>query len=129
MHLRTMAFSAIAAALTASLVLSAEPASAQPVKAPPGLTTRQSAQSAEARSRLVTVPTLEKRATLSADYIAPGPPSGALATPANGRTGPFPGQVIPGFSGMIDNGDGTFWAMPDNGFGTKANSADFRLRL
>jgi glycerophosphoryl diester phosphodiesterase len=74
-------------------------------------------------------PTLERRATLSADHIAPGPPSGALATPANGRQGPFPGQVIPGFSGMIDNGDGTFWAMPDNGFGTKANSGDFLLRL
>jgi glycerophosphoryl diester phosphodiesterase len=74
-------------------------------------------------------PTLVQRATLSADHLAPGPPSGALATPANGRTGPFPGQVIPGFSGMVDNGDGTFWALPDNGFGTKANSADFLLRL
>ena len=74
-------------------------------------------------------PTVVARATLSADFIAPGPPSGALATPANGRTGPFKGQVIPGFSGVVDNGDGTFWAMPDNGFGTKANSADFLLRL
>jgi len=37
--------------------------------------------------------------------------------------------VIPGFSGIVDNGDGTVWAMPDNGFGTKANSADFLLRL
>ncbi|GEK22613.1 esterase-like activity of phytase family protein [Cellulomonas xylanilytica] len=74
-------------------------------------------------------PTLAGRATLSADFLAPGPPSGALATPANGRQGPFPGQVIPGFSGMVDAGDGTFWALPDNGFGTKANSADFLLRL
>jgi glycerophosphoryl diester phosphodiesterase len=74
-------------------------------------------------------PVLEQRATLSADYIAPGPPSGALVTPANGRTGPFAGQVIPGFSGVVDNHDGTFLAMPDNGFGTKANSADFLLRL
>jgi glycerophosphoryl diester phosphodiesterase len=74
-------------------------------------------------------PTLIQRATLSADHIAPGPPSGAMASPANGRTGPFPGQVIPGFSAMIDNGDGTFWAMPDNGFGAKGNSADFLLRL
>lgn len=73
--------------------------------------------------------TLEQRATLSADYIAPGPPSGADASPANGRTGPFAGQVIPGFSGMVDNGDGTFWALPDNGFGTKSNSTDFLLRL
>ena len=37
--------------------------------------------------------------------------------------------MIPGFSGMVDNGDGSYWAMPDNGFGTKANSADFLLRL
>ena len=35
--------------------------------------------------------------------------------------------MIPGFSGMVDAGDGTFWALPDNGFGTKANSADFLL--
>ena len=74
-------------------------------------------------------PRLLARALLSADYQAPGPPSGALATPANGRQGPFPGQVIPGFSAAIDNGDGTFWAQPDNGFGAKGNSADFLLRL
>ncbi|MDR6875544.1 esterase-like activity of phytase family protein [Microbacterium barkeri] len=73
-------------------------------------------------------PTLVARATLSADHLEEGPPSGALATPANGRTGPWEGQVIPGFSAMIDNGDGTFWAQPDNGFGSKANSADFLLR-
>jgi glycerophosphoryl diester phosphodiesterase len=74
-------------------------------------------------------PTLEARAVLSADYIAPGPPSGAASSPANGRTPPYAGQVIPGFSAMVDNGDGTFWAQPDNGFGTKANSTDFLLRL
>jgi glycerophosphoryl diester phosphodiesterase len=72
---------------------------------------------------------LLSRALLSADYQASGPPSGALATPANGRQGPFPGQVIPGFSAAIDNRDGTFWAQPDNGFGAKGNSADFLLRL
>ncbi len=74
-------------------------------------------------------PVLVARATLSADHLEEGPPSGARATPANGRTGPFDGQVIPGFSAMVDNRDGTFWAMPDNGFGAKANSADFLLRL
>lgn len=77
----------------------------------------------------VTLPVLEARAQLSADHLEPGPPSGAQATPANGRTGPFPGQVIPGFSAMLDNGDGTYWGLPDNGFGAKANSADFLLRL
>ncbi|RYB90044.1 glycerophosphodiester phosphodiesterase [Nocardioides oleivorans] len=80
-------------------------------------------------SRWVDTPTLVGRATIDADHLAEGPPSGAQMTPANGRTGPFPGQVIPGFSAMLDNGDGTFWAMPDNGFGTKANSADFLLRM
>ena len=74
-------------------------------------------------------PRLLARALLSADYQAPGRPSGAEATPANGRQGPFPGQVIPGFSAAIDNRDGTFWAQPDNGFGAKGNSADFLLRL
>jgi glycerophosphoryl diester phosphodiesterase len=74
-------------------------------------------------------PQLLARALLSADHQAPGPPSGAKATPANGRQGPFPGQVIPGFSAAIDNRDGTFWVQPDNGFGAKGNSADFLLRL
>ncbi|WP_402376099.1 esterase-like activity of phytase family protein [Isoptericola rhizosphaerae] len=74
------------------------------------------------------VPVLEGRATLSADFLAEGPPSGADASSANGRQGPWDGQVIPGFSAMVDNGDGTFWAQPDNGFGTQDNSADFLLR-
>lgn len=73
-------------------------------------------------------PTLVARATLSADFLADGPASGALASAANGRQGPWDGQVIPGFSAVIENGDGTFWAQPDNGFGSKGNSADFLLR-
>jgi hypothetical protein len=45
--------------------------------------------SADDRDARVIEPTLVQRATLSADFLAPGPPSGALASPANGRTGPF----------------------------------------
>ena len=111
-----------AALLTVGLLWPTTPAGAAPTETAPhaaaGTTTRK-----------VTTPTLTGRATLSADYSAPGPDSGALATSANGRTGPFDGQVIPGFSGVVANGDGTYWAMPDNGFGTKANSADFLLRI
>jgi glycerophosphoryl diester phosphodiesterase len=77
----------------------------------------------------VVVPTLVARASLSADHLEPGPPSGAQATPANGRTGPFAGQVIPGFSAVVEGDHGIFYAQPDNGFGTKANSADFLLRI
>ena len=64
------------------------------------------------------------------DPGAAGDPVGRLPRPGPGigggvdaseRPNPtFAGQVIPGFSGMVDNGDGTFWALPDNGFGTKA---------
>ncbi len=74
-------------------------------------------------------PTLLGRAILPADAYQPGPPSGAFITSDNGVTTPFPGQPIPGFSAVLDAGRGVFWAMPDNGFGAKTNSGDFRLRL
>lgn len=105
------------AAVTAASVLTPGAALAAPDSTPGNSGTVKAA-----------APTLVARATLSADHLEPGPPSGALASSANGRTGPWDGQVIPGFSAAIDNGDGTFWAQPDNGFGSKANSADFLLR-
>lgn len=74
-------------------------------------------------------PVLEGRAKLSALYQAPGPDSGKDAFDGNGQTHPFKGQVIPGFSGMIEKGDGTFYGLPDNGFGSKKNSSDFLLRI
>src|SRR5512132_3182900 len=73
--------------------------------------------------------TLLGRAILPSDAYQPGPPSGAFITGDNGVTPPFPGQPIPGFSAILDAGDGTFWAMPDNGYGAKTNSGDFLLRL
>jgi len=105
------------------------PPAGPPPAGPPPSGQVDAQQGGSSATRRVTTPTLTARATLSADYSAPGPDSGAEATPANGRTGPFEGQVIPGFSGVVANGDGTYWAMPDNGFGAKANSADFLLRL
>jgi hypothetical protein len=75
-------------------------------------------------------PTLLGRAILPADAYQPGPPSGAFITgDFNGVTPPFPGQPIPGFSAVLDTGHGEFWAMPDNGYGAKANSGDFLLRV
>jgi hypothetical protein len=81
------------------------------------------------KSEPVKEPTLIARAILPADAYQPGPPSGAGINPDNGVTVPLPGQPIPGFSAVLDAGGGEFWAMPDNGFGTKANSADFLLRI
>ena len=74
-------------------------------------------------------PVLLARAIYPADRFQPGPASGAFITGDNGAVPPFPGQPIPGFSAVLDIGDGSFWAMPDNGFGAKDNSGDFLLRL
>ena len=77
--------------------------------------------------------TLKGFASLPADTFAAGPASGAAVTnPTNGRTTPFPGQPVQGFSGVqfAPNGGGSvFWFLADNGFGAKNNSADFLLRL
>jgi len=77
------------------------------------------------------MPQLLGRAVLPADTFAPGPQSGTLlgTAPINGRTPPFPGQPVQGFSAVLDAGHGEYWAMPDNGFGAKANSSDFLLRM
>ncbi|MCV3213627.1 esterase-like activity of phytase family protein [Plectonema radiosum NIES-515] len=72
--------------------------------------------------------TLKGFATLPADTFAVGSPSGALIS-ANGRTGPFPGQPIQGFSGVQFADENSFWFMPDNGYGAKTNSSDFLLRI
>lgn len=78
--------------------------------------------------------TLEGRAVLPSDTLAEGPPSGAEASEdgeseVNGVSLPLGGQPVQGFSAVLDAGDGSYLAMPDNGFGAKDNSADFLLRV
>ncbi len=76
-------------------------------------------------------------ASLPADTFAEGPPSGSNngngePISANGRTGPFDGQPIQGFSGVqfAPNSEGdTYWFLSDNGFGSQRNSADYLLRV
>ena len=70
-------------------------------------------------------------ASLPADTFADGPLTGTGIS-ANGRTGPFSGPPIQGFSGVqfAPDGDGSnFWFLSDNGFGAKTNSADYLLRI
>ena len=74
-------------------------------------------------------PVLVGRAIIPSNLYQPGPPSGAFITADNGVTVPFPGQPIPGFSAVLDDGHGDFLAMPDNGYGAKTNSSDFLLRV
>jgi hypothetical protein len=73
-------------------------------------------------------PSLEARAILPADAVASAPFPGVPNTdpaPAPGST-----QPVGGFSALLDApGKGVFFAMPDNGFGSKANSRSFLLRV
>src|SRR4051812_46644659 len=65
-------------------------------------------------------------ASQSSTLRTPGPTSGNFVTPNLGVVPPFvDGQPIPGWSGLLDNGDGTFTSLPDNGYGSKANSSDY----
>ena len=76
--------------------------------------------------------TLEGRAVLAANTFAAGPPSGTQlgAGPINGVSVPFDRQPVQGVSALNATGiPGEFWAMPDNGYGRKDNSADFNLRV
>jgi len=76
-------------------------------------------------------PTLEERAILPAATFAPGPVSGtAIGGPViNGIPTPFASQPVQGFSAILKAEPGSYWVMPDNGYGAKANSADFLLRV
>ncbi len=67
-------------------------------------------------------------ASLPADTYAEGPKSGQGIS-ANGRTGPFPGQPVQGFSAVQFANSNSFYFQPDNGYGAKDNSADFLLRI
>ncbi|WP_086933611.1 esterase-like activity of phytase family protein [Agarilytica rhodophyticola] len=57
-----------------------------------------------------------------------GPTSGQFINGQLGITPPFFNtQPIPGWSGLLRNNDGSFTALPDNGFGAKGNSADYLI--
>ena len=74
-------------------------------------------------------PRLIGRAVLPADTLAEGPPSGAAIASANGITFPLPSQPVEGFSAIVDGRrSDEILAMPDNGYGGKANSRDFLIR-
>ena len=75
-------------------------------------------------------------ASLPADTFADGPAAGGNdgegnPIDANGRTGPFDGQPVQGFSGVqfAPDNTGAFWFLSDNGFGSQENSTDYLLRI
>lgn len=75
--------------------------------------------------------TLTGFATLPADTFLTGPPSGQFDTAGNKLEAPrFRAQPVQGFSSLWPApGKNRFWALSDNGYGYKANSSDYFLRL
>ena len=83
-----------------------------------------------------TSPTSSEGATLSAwsvlpaaTYVPGSETSGHWTTGNAAIPAPYTGQPVQGFSGTHALGDGSFLALSDNGFGRKANSADFLLSI
>ncbi|HSL20459.1 MAG TPA: esterase-like activity of phytase family protein [Vicinamibacterales bacterium] len=75
-------------------------------------------------------------AVLPADTFAGGPPGGVFRNAgARDAAGAFPAQPVQGISSIWPADDGTepdggwYWALTDNGYGTKINSPDYLLRI
>jgi hypothetical protein len=107
--------------LTAGLAVLAVALTAQPGSAAPG----------DQRDRFGRAALTGFAALPAETFVPASEPSGAAlgTAPVNGIVPPFADQPVQGFSGILRNADGTFDALSDNGYGTKANSADFVLRI
>jgi len=62
-------------------------------------------------------------------YVPGSERSGAWTTGNAAISAPYPGQPVQGFSATHRLSDGSYLVMSDNGFGAKANSADFLLSV
>lgn len=68
-------------------------------------------------------------AILPADTFAVGPSSGAFVRDGVRAKAQFPSQPVQGVSSLSPDADGWFWALSDNGFGSRLNSPDYLLRI
>ncbi len=74
--------------------------------------------------------TLTGFAELPADTFRPGPTSGQFIKPVNGRQPPFVDQQpVQGFSALLRGENDSWFALSDNGFGSRENSADYLLSI
>ena len=73
--------------------------------------------------------TLTGFALLPADTFADGPPSGAWLRPDAMVVPQFPSQPVQGISALWPADAGEWFALSDNGYGTKGNSSDYLLRI
>src|SRR4051812_25675402 len=96
--------------------------------ATPGSAVGSAVQAASTSDGADAQATLVARAILPADASSPGPWT-AAANLQPDLTSPGGEQPVGGFSALVRDRHGDLWAMPDNGFGTKANSPSFILRM
>ncbi|MDJ0844635.1 MAG: alkaline phosphatase [Crocosphaera sp.] len=76
------------------------------------------------------IATLVGFSSLPADTFEPGLPGGSGNSINSGnRQTPFAEQPVQGFSGVQFAEDGNYWFLSDNGYGSKANSDDYLLRI
>ncbi|MFQ6171691.1 esterase-like activity of phytase family protein [Oryzobacter sp. R7] len=108
---------AATALITTALAATTPPALASP-------TAERAGDLDAAKARLVAHSTLP-----AATYVPGSEPSGAWTTGNAAIPAPYPGQPVQGFSATHRLADGSFLVMSDNGFGAKANSADFLLAV
>ena len=64
---------------------------------------------------------------ISGKFTGPDGPVRLSDAPSDGESLPFNGQPLQGFSGIKAIGDGSYYALTDNGFGSMANSPDAML--
>ncbi|MDJ0729287.1 MAG: alkaline phosphatase [Crocosphaera sp.] len=75
-------------------------------------------------------PKLVGFSSLPADTFEPGLPGGSgNSIDSDNRDTPFDEQPVQGFSGVQFAEDGNYWFLSDNGYGNKANSDDYLLRI
>lgn len=76
------------------------------------------------------VATLTGFASLPAETFAAGPPAGVFMRDGQrADAAPFASQPVLGFSSLAPAGEDWWWALADNGFGTRLNSSDVLLRI
>ncbi|ACB52842.1 glycerophosphoryl diester phosphodiesterase [Crocosphaera subtropica ATCC 51142] len=76
------------------------------------------------------IATLVGFSSLPADTFLPGLPGGSgFSINSDNREVPFAEQPVQGFSGVQFAEDGNYWFLSDNGYGSKANSDDYLLRI
>ncbi|MEM1400220.1 MAG: esterase-like activity of phytase family protein [Pseudomonadota bacterium] len=64
---------------------------------------------------------------VSGKFTERGNPARLRTEPSDGESLPLKGQPLQGFSGIKAIGDGSYYVLTDNGFGSKSNSPDAML--